>query len=194
MGSAIAVVQDAPYKSPESAIRNAYRIEATDIVKISSYFSRLRGSTVKLSANEMTVWDKHAQAAYILALLDRHLSEKDVLVLRARYTIASSNYLATRKLMDCRVLVNIIKAQSLSPFWYVEDVVNQWAGLRRKHTDVWWATHYEKKVREIRAWRVGTVETPGITRMLNGLLGNAESNAADPMIDAGVINAFVSTT
>lgn len=180
---------DEPFRSPEAAIKFAFRVESKDIVKISSYFRELRGSTVR-QRRSTGPWDEHAQAAMILALIDRHMNLQQHIAARALYTIPTNHYLEERKATDCRLLGDIVRADAKTvPYWYAIDVIREWAGYRRQHTDVWWAKNLARDVSTLRRWSNGNASRGlvGIIPMMQGLVSDGTEKVVQPMRDGGLI-------
>ena len=101
--------EPAPFRHVESALRFAYRIEGSAIVKISSLFEQMRGSTVRGESRSDGPWDDHAEAAMILALVERTLAPAKFVCVRARYTVPNDPSLEQRKQMDYRILAELAR-------------------------------------------------------------------------------------
>ena len=184
------VTDDALFHSPEQAIRFAYRIESMDIVKISTYFQSLRGSTVKLR-RPTGPWEAHAQAALILVMAERTLKPAEMLAIRARLTRPASLALELRKAKDCWYLMEYLVELRRMERVYVLDTTRYWAGYRREKTDSEWARLLSLHVNTLYHCRCGIPRTTwlGITRMLDNLEAAGMSALYRPMVDAGLVSA-----
>lgn len=180
--------EKALFKSPEQAIKYAYRIESRSIVKVISYFSGLCGSTLKQKRSDGP-WDDHAQASMILSLMDRTISGDELIAIRARYTIPSTGTLEYRKATDCVLLTEHILALRSMPIYFVLDTVRGWAGYRRTKADRYWSEELKISDRVIRGWRGGRADRgwKGIIRILDEFEAGAISAMHGPMESAGLI-------
>lgn len=78
------------FKSPEHALRWAFEMTNRPIVKISSV-NTMRGAETQ-SNSEMTVHDRHAQAALIVGLCERVLSSLHMAYVRAQFGRDASGF------------------------------------------------------------------------------------------------------
>lgn len=69
------------FKSADAALRWAFQVMATDIVKLSS-INRMRGCD---GAAEMSPHDRHAQAAMIMQMIERTIDPVGMAYVMARY-------------------------------------------------------------------------------------------------------------
>lgn len=186
-----AVNYDATYHSVEHALREAYQCESQAIVKISSYFSQLRGGTVKLKKGS-DQFDQHAQAAIVLSLLHRHVPYDELVVVQCRHTVPSTPMLEARKRADLELIYRlaITDRQEMQnvPKWYGRDVVMGWAGYPRQHDDDWWADNLKTTARTLRFWRRGRPERDliGFVQLLDIAYENAVAKLREPMFEAGL--------
>jgi hypothetical protein len=183
---------EALFRSAEHAVRSAYSTESKSIVKVSSFFSDLRGGSVPLGLREpMTPHDVHAQAAMILAMLERHLPVEEMIVVRARYTIPTTRMLELRKRRDQELIFEIITDRSdmpEMPKYYVQDVIRGWTGERRHHDDTWWANNLGRDTRLLRYWCNGRADRNwfGIVALLSDIQTNAINRMTEPMYRSGL--------
>lgn len=186
-----AVTDDPLFRSVEAALRFAYRMEASDIIKVSSLFRQMRGSTVRGKRRSDGPWDDHAQGAMILALTDRTLRPPLMVCVRCYYTQPSSALLDMRKQMDYRLLAELFRETEKTNIdqWFVADVVRGWAGDRRHHQDAWWASHLGLHPKKIQRFINGRRDRgwTGIMPFLSGLNADAHSDLWGPMVDAGLV-------
>lgn len=176
------------FDNPEHAIKFSYAMESRDIVRISSYFSSLRGGSVKNSIAD-DPWSMHAQAAMILAMIDRIVGGPQAVAVRAHYTIPSTGILEYRKATDCVLLTEHLLGLRAMPRFFVLDTVRGWVGYRRTQTDIYWARDSKVSERTIREWRGGRVNRgwDGIIQILDSLEAGAISAMHGPMEAAGLI-------
>ena len=183
-----AILDDCLFTTVEHAIRFASRTERRDIVKVSSYFGGLRGSTVK-RRRATGPWEAHAQAAMILAMLERRLRGPEMIAIRARYTVPASFVLELRKAVDCRVLTEHILGIRKLPRDFVQDACREWAGYRREQSDAQWAHRLGVHLKTLYYWRVGVANRswPGVGKTLDSLEAAGMSHLYQPMVDAGLV-------
>lgn len=183
--------EPAPFRSVEAALRFAYRMEGQSIVKISSYFKGLRGSTVRGKRRFDGPWDDHAQAAMILVMVERTLTPPQFICIRCYYTHPSESLLEMRKQTDYRLLGELYRQETKDPIdqWFVTDVVRGWAGDRRHKDDTQWAAHLKMHPKSIQARVVGRRERNkiGIIPFLNELQSGATNALYTSMVDGGLI-------
>ena len=180
------------FRSVDSALRFAYRTEGSAIVKVSSLFRQMRGSTVRGRRLTDGPWDDHCQAAMILALTDRILDTRKMIAVRGYYTHPNDAALETRKQTDYLLLAKIVRdTLSGAPHWYVVDVVREWAGDRRQHSDGWWAHNLAVHVKQLSRYRVGRRErdSQGILSILDKLYIAALSDLYGPMAETGLVGS-----
>jgi hypothetical protein len=188
-----AINLDAPYRYPEQAIREAYRVESESIVKVSSYFAQLRGGTVRLpgEVRSSDPYDIHAQSAMLLHFFEQRLSPEQMLVIRAKNTKPTTPMLEMRKRADAALLYEYIVHQHSPdvPRRYAEDAICGWIGYRRHHRESWWARHLKKDEKTLYRWRWGTKEVPkkGFLSAVYNLHLDAVSVLTIPMREAGLI-------
>ena len=180
---------DALFHSPEQAVRFAYRVESMDIVKISTYFQNLRGSTVKLR-RPTGPWETHAQSALILVMLERTLKPSELLAIRAHYTHPTSLNLELRKAKDCWKLMEYLNELRVMPKAYVLDASRGWAGYRREKTDEEWSRRLSVHINTLYHYRCGIARSQwlGISRTLDNLEIAGMADLHLPMTAAGLID------
>lgn len=128
------------YTDVEQAVRTAYNIEGREIYKGPSFFAGLTGSSVK-SAGE-SPWDRLADAINIIHLCDSAMNMRQTLALRTYHTLPTPIVIHRKR--------HLIKVTGLY-LWastghrgnrhFVTDIVREWSGLKRHHSDTWWADH-----------------------------------------------------
>lgn len=69
------------FKNADAALRWAFRVMATEIVKLSS-INRMSGSS---GSADLSPHDKHAQAALIMQVLERELNQLEIAYVMAHY-------------------------------------------------------------------------------------------------------------
>lgn len=185
---------DAPYKYAEQAVRDAYRTEAQDIVKVSGFISSMMGnkggSKLRSRSNRpRDPHDRHAQAAMILSFISRHLTIEQQLVIRARLTIPNNRMLELRKSHDLKLMFeHFVRYKWDAPFRYVEDVLRGWVGYKRHHDEEWWANHLKKSTSTLYYWRYGYTKrgTPGFMTAIDVAYEDGMGRLINPMYEAGL--------
>jgi len=184
---------EAPFRSPENALSFAYNVEAQAVVKVSSYFRQMRGSTVRLGKRNKPLdpYDRHAQAALILAFLERTLPPVEKIVVQAYHTQPNEPWLEKRKLADMMLLVEMSMTLEGAPRMarrYVEDVGRGWVGYRRHHDDKWWERHLGCPHDTLRRWRSGRSDRGwlGFVTHLESRYKGAIALLTEPMYEAGL--------
>jgi hypothetical protein len=177
------------FRSVDAALRFAYRVEGSAIVKVSSLFRQMRGSTVRGRRLTDGPWDDHGQAAMILALTDRILAPQKMVCVRGYYTQPNDQALETRKQTDYRILAEIVRETVPAPHWYVVDVIREWSGDRRQHADGWWAEQLRIHVKQLSRYRFGRRErdSQGILSVMDKLYLSALSDLYGPMEESGLV-------
>ena len=187
--SLIDVLEDAPFRSAESALRFSYNTEARDCVKISSYLRDLRGGSVKSRSSDGP-FDIHAQAAMIIALAERSLPDRQLIAIRAYYTMPNQKDLEDRKQNDCMILAELVRdGQSMIPFWYAVDCIREWSRLRRHHTDTWWSKRLNIHSRQLSRYHLGARNKGfvGVLPFVNELFALAIDKMTSLMQERGLI-------
>lgn len=182
-----AVVQDvqAPFDSPEHALRVCYRLEARDVARITLYGAR----TAHASGSDDTPWERLAGASMVLSFVSRALLPDELAAVQACYTLPNNSALEARKRNDCMRLANYVHAlQPAPPIEYVLDVCHQWAGYGRQHTDGMWSRQLGKHIKTLMYWRVGRPDRDqvGIFPALYGLYDQAIQRLTWKMREAGI--------
>lgn len=183
------------FRSPEHAVRFAFAVEGRPVVDISPFFRDLRGGTVKLESEvtgESNGWDRAAQSAMILALIQRHLSKDQQAVLVARYSKPLTPKMERDKRKYLLHVLKLVRAELPRPkLYYLADVIRAWGGYRRDHTDEWWAKHYGINERMLRFWLYGRhyrgERKDGIFQVLARLEQECYEVLLEPMVEAGLV-------
>lgn len=187
---------DSPrFRSPEAAVRFAFAVEGRPIVTISPFFRDLCGGTVKLPeevTGETSGWDRAAQSAMIFALMLRHLSRDQQAVLIARYAKPITEKMERDKRRYLLHVLNLLRSElPRVKLYYLADVVRDWGGYRRDHTDEWWAKHYGAAESTLWRWKFGRhyhgEHVTGIMDVLERLEYGCYETLHDPMVDAGLV-------
>ena len=175
----------------EDALHFAFGMEPRPVLKISAAFADMRGSTVRLTDN-LSVWERHVQAAFILAMVRRTLGVGEHWAsLDARLTIPVDRLSRQRKESAVQGLSSYVSGEIGQGVdrWYTNDVARSWAGLRRHHPDSWWAHHTGLAETTLRKWRLGRSDSrrKGIIPMLHITYQGAISKLEIPMYRAGLV-------
>jgi hypothetical protein len=197
MASAAAIPKDvnpsAPYRSPEDAIITAFRTEADEIVAVSSFFSDMRGGSVRGVPHESRDSDPyadHAQAAMLFAFLEQNLTTEEWLVVRARHTIPKRGMLLMRKEADTELVFQHFVARSSQRFSlaYAKDCVRRWCGFRCEREDDAWAMELGRSIGTLRTWRNGDRRRgrDGFMRPVEVVYGEAVGKLVEPMFLCGL--------
>lgn len=183
----------APYRSPEHALETAYRLESQSVVKVSSLITSMLGRSIRTSrsAGELTPMDLHAQAAMVLAFVNRLLTPEELVVVRAHYTVPAVEYLEIRKNVDVMLLcqqVFDLKDGPKPDRSYVMDSIRTWCGYRQTLGERDWARRLKVNERTLRWWRHGQRgrQWQGFILPLTVRLAVSTAKLADPMFDAGL--------
>lgn len=189
-------VTDSPrFRSPESAVRFAFAVEGRAVIDISPFFRDLRGGTVKLESEvtgESSGWDRVAQAAMVIALIQRHLSKDQQAVLIARYSKPATDKMERDKRRYLLRVLQLVRDELSKPkLYYLADVIRAWAGYRRDHDDEWWAKHYRVAESTLYRWKYGRhyrgEHVTGIMDVLQQLEDSCYQALYQPMLDADLI-------
>lgn len=120
--------------------------------------------------------DGVAQGAMIRALIVRTLSKDELYTLDALRTHPVDASLSDRKNIAAHELcVRLMESRKMlrsRGFWVI-DTLREWTGVRRHHTDVWWAEHYEVSDRTLRRWRNGDQKNGGMMHELDDMYNHA---------------------
>lgn len=178
----------APYHSADQALRSAYRCEARDVCKISTYLADLRGGSIGARSN-LTPWDMLAESAIIIALMRETLpgSLRDIIDLY--YTVPNDMVLFNRRERMARIISYKLALQMPGlDRWYLCDVVREWSGGTRKYTDLQWAKRLKINPSTLYRWRVGNGRKhKGVMRELDRLLTQGRGLAETVMIERGLV-------
>lgn len=203
-----AIYRDTPYTSVNQALRSAYGSEALDVVQMSHAIASLRGGGVRVRSNPywdgLTAWERIAQAAMTLALVQQTLRGARLAAVEAYYTAAKLPVARPDgKPNECSGDANLILrkqgrlialSQRLCGLTdgnpdsgYVLAAVGAWAGFNELD-DKAWSERLKVHIKTLQRWRIGRGEYgQGITGMLDDWLDGARRELGGPMREAGLI-------
>ena len=183
----------APYRSPEHALETAYRLESQSVVKVSSLITSMLGRSIRTSrsAGELTPMDLHAQAAMVLAFVNRLLTPEELVVVRAHYTVPAVEYLEIRKNVDVMLLcqqVFDLKDGPKPDRSYIVDSIRTWCGYKPVLSETEWARRLKRGPSTLRWWRNGArgKSWQGFILPLTTQLSDSTARLADHMFNAGL--------
>lgn len=200
-------LRDTPYTSVNQALRSAYGSEARHVIQMSQAISGLRGGGVRIRSNPywegLTAWERIAQAAMTLSLVQQTLRGPRLLTVEAFYTVAKLP--EARKdgrpsdTADANLMVRkqgrlVALSQRIHDLIdgnpdsrYVLAAVGAWAGFNKLDNDAWSKSLGVHK-KTLQRWRVGRGEYgQGIEGILDDWLDGARRELGRPMREAGLI-------
>lgn len=176
------------YDSVEQALSRSYAVAGSLIYKGPSFFESMRGSTVR--GETMTPWDRLADACNVIAMCDDVMTVKHQLVVKAHYT-SPAPLSIKQKIQYTSILSAYLYTHQCKQGnrFFIMDVVREWTGLKRHHTDTWWAEHMGCKSNTIHYLKLGRKNRPakGIVEVLDSWLYVAHRECEIPLINNGLI-------
>ena len=156
----------------EDVLRFAHRWSNRTVIKSPSV-QRVSGDT---SPSALTQLDNVAQAAMILAFVDRTLLEveRDVVALYfAPPTAGQKEFCAT-------YVGHRLSEQLSRPKWWVVDVLREWSGAGALHNVDWWAQNLQRNRKTLYTWSRSR-DPQSVYSVINRELAVALGKLSDPM-------------
>lgn len=170
------------FRDARAAVYFMYQAETRLVLSTSSFFRSPGGG------GGLTTQDIVAQASMIRSLMVRELSHVQMNVLDATYTYGTDQSLLERKYGAMNVLAAaLIYEMPRLPVFWVADTIRAWAGIKRHHDDVWWASHLEVSDRTIRRWRNGRDKVRGVMPLLDDWYNQAVGNLDQVFYEKGLL-------
>lgn len=176
------------YQDVEQAIRTAYAIEGREIYKGPSFFAGLTGSSVRASGD--SPWDRLADAVHIIHLCNSVMNMRQTLALRTYHTLPTPIVIHRKQhLVKITGIYLWASTGHRGNRHFVTDIVREWSGLKRHHSDQWWADHMgvsPSTVSYIKSGRKDR-EGKGLIAILNHWLADAYRACEIPLAEAHII-------
>lgn len=183
-------MRDTPFKSVSHALSEAYKWQAIFPVEISSIYRDLRGGTVRLAVDEMSVHDHKAQSALTLNLISRVLDQEGQEIINLKYIVPTTMSLAGDKELNARLIgERLYQRMHRAEKWFLVDCAREWGGLPNLRTISEWAKELGRDESTLRTWRNGRPSKYllGAFELMDDMLRRAKSELGDPMREAGLI-------
>ena len=116
-------------------------------------------------------WEKLAEAALILKIVERSCNLKQKVVLMSYFSGGSSD--------ETMALAQYIGSELNRDRWFVRDSIIGWGRGSPPHSSEWWGKKYGVNLRTIQRWSMG------VRRSLDDIFSSALSNAEDALKESG---------
>jgi len=136
-----------PYKNVRHALTSAYVMCSRDVVKLSSTFRDLTGSSVRCPSYWDTLdrWDQLAQASMVISVARSTFgSGLGTALLDMAYMIPVDQRADDLRDGAMQIVSEFLKTRMTVDRWFLLDVCRDYAGGRQYHTQQWWSDHLGK--------------------------------------------------
>jgi len=163
-----------PHDTVHDVLRWAYSLEARIVYPTTP----LDPSPRSTDGNSLTLHERRAEAALVIAKVDRYTHPPQRDLLYAFYTVPVGIALQNRKTRCCTVVADCLNADLHKPRWWLVDAVRTWCHCSPVHTREWWAQHLGLSTRTLQRWQAVTYDR--LDDLLLGANGGLESYLTTP--------------